>query len=403
MYDWANSAFATTVMAGFFPVFFKQFWNPAADLTVSTFRLGVANAFASALVAAAAPVLGTIADRGGTKKRFLLTFAFTGAGATALLPLVGQGDWFMAAVLYVVAVIGFAGGNVFYDSLIVDVSPVQKTDMVSALGYALGYLGGGLLFALNVAMAMKPALFGLADGPAAVRLSFLTVAVWWIVFSLPLFLLVKESGTRGVVRSSTIPAAFGHVMETFREIRRFRQIFLFLIGYWLYIDGVDTVIVMAVDYGLGLGFDYTMLIGALLITQFVGFPAAILFGRVGERFGTKTGIFIGLAVYIAVAVWGCFMESPAEFYGLAIGVGLVQGGVQSLSRAFFAKLIPAERAAEFFGFYNMLGKFAAIMGPLLMGLVGVWTGSPRLSILAVIALFLSGGFVLYFVKLAKRE
>lgn len=403
MYDWANSAFATTVMAGFFPVFFKQFWNSTPDLTISTFRLGMANALASALVAAAAPVLGTIADRGGTKKRFLLTFAFTGACATALLPLVGQGEWFIAALLYVVAVIGFAGGNVFYDSLIVNVSHGEKTDMVSALGYSFGYLGGGLLFALNVTMTMKPGLFGLADGPAAVRISFLTVAVWWVVFSLPLFLLVKENGSRGTERRSTVRAAFVHVFETFREIRRFRQIFLFLVGYWLYIDGVDTVIVMAVDYGLGLGFDYTVLIGALLITQFVGFPAAILFGRVGERFGTKTGIFIGLAVYVGVAVWGCFMDRPGEFYGLAAGVGLVQGGVQSLSRAFFAKLIPAERAAEFFGFYNMLGKFAAIAGPLLMGLVGVWSGSPRLSILAVVALFVSGGIVLFFVKGEEQQ
>lgn len=278
MYDWANSAFATTVMAGFFPVFFKQFWNATADVSVSTMRLGTANAVASALVALAAPLLGTIADRGGAKKRFLLAFAIAGALATGLLSLVGQGYWFAAALLYVIGVIGFAGGNVFYDSLILTVSPADKTDTVSALGYSLGYLGGGLLFAVNVLMAIKPALFGLADALVAIRLSFVTVAVWWMLFSLPLFLFVRE-GRAGGIKGESGVTAFRHVAATFREVRKFRHIFLFLVAYWLYIDGVATVIVMAVDYGLSLGFDYTMLIGALLITQFVGFPAAILFGR----------------------------------------------------------------------------------------------------------------------------
>jgi UMF1 family MFS transporter len=385
-------------MAGFFPIFFKQFWNSDPDLTISTFRLGLSNSLAFALVAVSAPLLGTIADRGGTRKLFLVCFAFTGAAGTGLLSLVSQGNWLMAAALYVVAVIGFAGANIFYDSLIVDVTARERLDVTSALGYSLGYLGGGLLFAVNVAMTINPAFFGLSGAASAIKLSFLTVAAWWGLFSLPLLFMVREKRQLQRIPDSEPPGAFRHVVKTFREIRNYRRIFLFLIGYWLYIDGVDTVVVMAVDYGLGLGFDYSTLIAALLITQFVGFPAAIVFGKVGERFGTKTGIYIGLSVYIAVAVWGCFMSRPAEFYGLAVGVGLVQGGVQSLSRAFFAKLIPADRAAEFFGFYNMIGKFAAIVGPLLMGLVSLWSGSQRLSILAVVGLFLAGGIVLFFVK-----
>lgn len=402
MYDWANSAFSTTVMAGFFPIFFKQYWSSGTEIHASTFHLGIANAIASTTVAILAPLLGSVADQSGNRKRFLLCFCALGATMTGLLFAVQKGDWLTAAFFYVLAVIGFAGGNVFYDSLIVAVAPKPRLDFVSALGFSLGYLGGGMLFALNVWMTLKPQLFGLPEATDAVRFSFLTVAVWWAVFSVPLLLFVKETKAHGSKPVAAIMrASFDQLLETFREIRRFRTVFVFLVGYWLYIDGVDTVILMAVDYGLSLGFDYTVLIKALLITQVVGFPAAILFGWIGERIGTKKGIFIGLAVYIGIAVWGYLMERQIEFYALSIGVGLVQGGVQSLSRSYFARLIPEGRSAEFFGFYNMLGKFAAILGPFLMGWVSMTTGNPRYSIFAVIVLFLAGGIVLYSVKEAS--
>jgi MFS transporter, UMF1 family len=399
MYDWANSAFATTVMAGFFPIFFKQFWSAGLDAHVSTFHLGVANAIASSVVAVMAPLIGSVADQGGARKRFLLCFCGLGAMMTGLLFSVQRGDWLTAALFYIFAVIGFAGGNVFYDSLIVTVAPKEKLDFVSALGYSLGYLGGGVLFGLNVLMTLKPHLFGLSGATDAVRLSFVTVAIWWAAFALPLFLFVKEAKTPGSGSiGSIMRGSVSQLVATFREIRRFRTVFVFLVGYWLYIDAVDTVVLMAVDYGLSLGFKYTVLIQALLITQFVGFPAAILFGKIGEWIGTKRGIFIGLCVYIGIAFWGYLMDRQAEFYVLAIGVGMVQGGVQSLSRSYFARLIPVDRSAEFFGFYNMLGKFAAIIGPLLMGWVSMMTGNPRSSIIAVIALFLAGGIVLFNVK-----
>ncbi len=399
LYDWANSAFATTVMAGFFPIFFKQYWATGMDAGVSTFRLGAANSIAAVIVAIIAPILGYVADRGSTRKRFLLFFLALGVITTAALGFVGRGGWLPAITCYALAVIGFAGGNVFYDSLILTVSGKKKMDFVSALGYGLGYLGGGLLFALNVWMALSPHTFGFENRIDAIKTAFIAVAVWWAAFSIPLFLNVKETpaiqhaGQRGHALTGLQEMA-----AAFRKIRKARTVFLFLLGYWLYIDGVDTIVIMAVDYGMSLGFSSDTLIKALLITQFVGFPAAIGFGWIGERLGTKTGILIGLMVYVGVAIWGFFMRQEAEFYALAVAVGLVQGGVQSLSRAFYAKLIPKENSGQFFGFYNMLGKFGAILGPVLMGWVSVATGHPRYSILSVVALFVSGAIVLYLVR-----
>ncbi|HKK04827.1 MAG TPA: MFS transporter [Gammaproteobacteria bacterium] len=394
LYDWANSAFATTVMAGFFPVFFKEFWSAGNTVSVSTFQLGAANSAASLVIVLIAPVLGSIADRGGAKKRMLLSFAALGVLTTGGLYLVGHGRWELAAALYGLGVIGFMGANVFYDALIVDVAGERSFDQVSALGYALGYLGGGLLFALNVLMTLWPGYFGLADAASAVRLSFVSVAVWWALFSLPLILFVREPRRGRVVGWAAVGAGFRQLAATFHEVRRLRVVFVFLVAYWLYIDGLDTIVRMSVDYGMALGFPQNSLIVALLITQFVGFPAAIAFGLLGERLGAKTGILIGIGVYMAVTVFAYFMEAVWEFYALAIVVGLVQGGVQSLSRSYYARLIPADKSAEFFGFYNMLGKFAAVLGPILMGLVSLTTGSPRLAILAVVVLFAAGAILL---------
>jgi UMF1 family MFS transporter len=398
LYDWANSAFATSVMAGFFPVFFKQYWSTGVEVTTSTFRLGMANSLASLVVAALAPVLGAVADRGGAKTKFLLFFAAMGIIMTGGMFFVAKGAWQVAVLLYVLGIIGFSGGNVFYDSLIVDVSPPDRTDMVSSLGFSLGYLGGGLLFAMNILMTLKPASFGLADATQAVRISFLNVAIWWAVFSIPIMIFVKEPATAHLRSGwAMVGAGFRQLRETFGEIRKLRLVFLFLMGYWLYIDGVDTVIRMAVDYGMSLGFEANSLIVALMITQFVGFPAAIAFGKLGERLGTKTAILLGIVVYVGVTIWALFMDKTAEFYALAVVVGLVQGGVQSLSRSFYARIIPANKAAEFFGFYNMLGKFAAVIGPSLVGWVGVLTGNPRIAISSIIILFLGGGAILYMV------
>jgi UMF1 family MFS transporter len=398
-YDWANSAYATTVMAGFFPIFFKQYWSAGFDTHISTFRLGAANSLASVIIALLAPVLGSIADQWGSKKRFLLFFASMGMVMTGSLGLIAKGEWRTAIFLYVFANIGFTGGNVFYDSLIVSIAEKKKMDFVSALGYGLGYLGGGILFGINVLMVLNPHLFGLSSAVEAIRISFFSVAAWWALFSIPVFLFVKEpKGLSEHSVSEVVRSGMRQLFSTFHEIRKLKHIFLFLIGYWCYIDGVDTTVIMAVDYGLSLGFDQTVLIKALLVTQFVGFPAAALFGKIGEKFGTRTGIFIGITVYIAVAMWGYFMDDPKEFYALAIAVGLVQGGVQSLSRSFYGKIIPPESAGEFFGFYNMLGKFAAVLGPFLMGMTSLLTGNSRYSIFVIIFLFVAGAFILALVK-----
>jgi UMF1 family MFS transporter len=400
-YDWANSAFATTVMAGFFPQFFRAFWSAGADTTVTTLRLGVANGAAGLIVAVLAPVLGAIADRGGARVRFLAAWSVLGIAATAGLFFVGQGNWALAAGLFVLGTMGFNGGVVFYDALLLDVAQPADYDRVSALGYALGYLGGGLLFALNVLMVLKPAFFGLSGAAAAVQYSFLTVAVWWLVFMLPLVLFVREpagDGARRAAGQSALAAGLAEVWSTFRHAASLKPLFAFLIAYWLYIDAVNTIIKMAIDYGMALGLDSAALLAALLLTQFVAFPAAIVFGRIGERIGPRAGILIGLAVYLGVTLWAYFLDSTAEFYAMAVVVGLVQGGVQSLSRSFFGRLVPPGKSAEFFGLYNMVGKFGTVIGPLLVGGVAWATGSSRLSILSLALIFILGGVLLWRVR-----
>lgn len=399
LYDFGNSAFATTVIAGFFPVFFKEYWSAGVDVTESTFKLGLANSLSGILVVLLAPVLGAMADRGGARKRFLTAFAALGCAMTVSLYFVGQGNWIMAAALFVAGTVGFSGGNAFYDALIVDVAGEDRVDFVSALGYSLGYLGGGLLFAVNVVMVLNPPMFGLADKAQAVRVSFLTVGLWWAVFTVPLLLLIREErpeGTRSWVR--TAREGFVQLASTFRHIRHLKVVSLFLLGYWLYIDGVHTVIRMAVDYGISIGLDSNRLILALLMVQFIGFPAALVFGKVGEKLGPKTGIYTGIVVYLLMTVWAYYLDSEAEFFGMAAAIGLVQGGIQSLSRSFYTRIIPEGRSAEFFGFYNMVGKFAAVLGPFLVGWVAVVTGNPRKGIFSITVLLALGGVLLFFVN-----
>ena len=404
LYDWANSAFATAVLAGFFPVFFKEFWSGGVTATESTFELGLANSLASAVIVLLAPVLGAIADVGGVRKRLLLIFALLGICMTSGLYFVAEGQTGLALSLFVLATIGFSGSIVFYDALIVSVTEEQHYDVVSAYGYALGYLGGGVLFAVTVAMSLWPEVFGLANTSEAVQVSFLCVAGWWLLFSIPLLLFVPEQ--KGTARASTlvvIRGGFQQLWATFHKVRRLRYVFMFLLAYWLYIDGVDTIVRMAVDYGMALGFSADNLITALLITQFIGFPAAIIFGYVGKRIGAKTAILIGIGVYFAVTIYAYRMASIEEFYVLAMVIGLVQGGVQALSRSLYARLIPPDKSAEFFGFYNMLGKFAAILGPLMVGIVGMLSGSSRLAILSISVLFIVGGVLLYFVNVEAGQ
>lgn len=391
LYDVANSAFATTVMAGFFPIFFREFWSAGAGDN-STFWLGVTNSIASLLVALSAPLLGALADLAGWRKKMLLAFALAGCLGTAGLSVVPAGAWPWASALYALAVLGFLGGNVFYDALLVDVASPAQRSAVSSLGFGLGYLGGGVLFAINVAMTLWPEAFGLASKAAAIQISFLTVAAWWAVFAMPLQRWVTESATRQrhVHTRQLAGIALRNVWHTLRAAREMRNVWLFLLAYWCYIDAIDTIIVMAVDYGLRLGLASTDLIAALLLTQFVGFPAALGFGWLSTRVGVKPMLVGALLIYAGVIIGAYFMTAPRDFYILAAVIGLVQGGVQALSRALYSCLIPADRAAEFFGFYNVLGKFAALLGPLLVGLVSALVDNPRWSVLSLLPLLIIG-------------
>ncbi|MBX5460315.1 MAG: MFS transporter [Steroidobacteraceae bacterium] len=401
--DWANSAFATTVMAGFFPLYFKQYWNAGVEATESTFRLGLANGFASILVALMAPLIGAIADKGGARIRLLALFTVLGAAMTAALYWVSQGDWVTAAIFYVAASLGFWGGNQFYDSLITDVAEERDYDLVSGYGYALGYLGGGVLFLVNVLMVTQPALFGIADASEGVRLSFVTVGVWWVLFTLPVLFWVKERRDSALPMSAAIRAGWRELLGTMRYLRTDRTLLWFLLAYWFYIDGVNTIIKMAVDYGLSLGLQQASLITALLLVQFVGFPAALAFGWLGKRIGARTGIYIAIAVYTATAGYAYFLDTEREFFALAVVIGLVQGGVQSLSRSLYGRLIPEGKAGEFFGFYNLMGKAAAILGPILTGVVALTTGDSRLAIVSISILFVLGALFLTRVRVEGRH
>lgn len=393
LYDWANSAFATTVLAGFFPIFFKNHWNAGVADAEVTFRLGLAHSASGLFIFVLAPLLGALADRGGAKKAFLFAFALLGAVATALLAAAPANAWVLATVLFALASIGFSGSMVFNDALLVDVAEPAEYERVSALGYGLGYLGGGLLFLLNVAMVLKPALFGLDGATAAVQWSFVMVGIWWAIFTVPLTRWVRERpvppGRGG------IGAALAELGGTLRSLKDHRPIWMFLLAYWLYIDGVDTVIRMAVNFGQSLGFPDDSLIKALLLVQFVGFPAAIAFGHLGQRWGARNAVLLALAVYAGVTVWANWLNSVGQFYAMAVVIALVQGGVQSQSRALFARLIPADRAGEYFGFYNMLGKFAVILGPILVGWAAVRVDDPRQSLMVLLLLFVPGALLLW--------
>ena len=394
LYDWANSAFATTVMAAFFPIFFSQYWSYGAPSTTSTFFLGLGNSLASVIMAAISPVIGAIADKGSYRKKLLVFFAFLGALMTFLMAFVSMGMWPVAILLYIFATIGFSGSITFYDSLITSVASDRKIDSVSSLGYALGYIGGGLLFLVNVLMYLFPGAFGLADSVAAVKASYVTVGVWWVVFSIPLILFVEEPKGERMPIGKAVRDGFSDIRKTLSALGSLRNAAVFLLAYWCYIDGVDTIIKMATDYGTSLGFSASSLIVALLITQFVAFPSAIVYGMFGSRCGVKKALLTAIAAYIVIAVLGFFMTKEIHFYLLAVCIGLFQGGIQALSRSYFSRLIPEGHSSQFYGFFNMLGKFAAIVGPVLVGIMSVITGEQRYGILSLIILFVLGFILL---------
>lgn len=403
-YDWANSAFATTVIAGFFPIFFKSFWANSLSDTESTALLGLANSLSGFFILIFAPFLGALADITFRKKYMLVFFMLIGAGSTASFFFIYEGYWMIAVIAYILASIGFSGGNIFYDSLIIDVSNDQSRNQVSAFGYAMGYLGGGILFVVNVLMYLQPNIFGLASEIDAVLFSFLSVAIWWSIFTLPLikFVIERKGEITSLSLASTVKNSFFRVINTFKEIRQYKNLFYFLVAYWLYMDGIDTVVRMALAFGSDIGLASSELIVALIITQFIGFPSTIFFGLLAERFGLKILLYIGIGIYILICFGGLVISTIFGFYLLAGVIGLVQGGVQSVSRAVFSKMVPDGKDSEFFGFYNLVGKSAVIFGPMMMGLVSYLFSDPRAGIISLLILFIPGLLVLRMVEIKER-
>jgi len=392
MYDWGNSAFVTTIEAAVLPVFFQEVIGRHLAGNLATVYWGYTNAAALFVSALLAPVLGGIADYMGNKKKLLAIFAGIGIIATVLMVFLDAGMVWPALILFFVGSISVAGSFIFYDALLPHIAGEDEIDYVSAKGYALGYVGGGILLAINIVMIMVI----WPESTLGPRLSFLSVAIWWAVFTIPLLRRVPEppANTEGIGAGvNPVRASFRRIGQTLSEIRKYSELFKFLIAFWVYNDGIGTVIKMATIYGAEIGIGMIDLIGALLLTQFVGIPFSLLFGKFSHKLGTKRSIMVGLGWYALLMVGGFFMSEPWHFWALAFGVGMVQGGTQALSRSLFGVMAPKARSAEFFGFYDVSSKFAGIAGPLLFGVVGQLMGESRLSIISLMVFFV-GGIVL---------
>jgi UMF1 family MFS transporter len=399
LYDLANSAFQTTIIAAVFPIYYQKVAAAGQPEAVAMGRFAWATTLAILIVAVIAPVLGAVADYTAVKKRLLAVFLVIGAAPTAAMYWIGRGDWQFALVLFVVGNIGVAGTIVFYESLLPHLVEGQDLDRVSTAGYAVGYMGGGALLAINLMMIQKPEWFGIPDAGTATRLALASVAVWWVLFSIPLFRSVPEPSVRRESDESpdggnAFRGGAMRLLETFHELRRYRDAFVFLLAFLLYNDGIQTMIRMAAIYGTQIGLPESAMITALLMTQFIGIPCAFVFGMVAARIGARTAVFVGLGVYVLITVLGYFMSTGAHFFALAGLVGMVQGGTQALSRSLFASMIPRHKSSEFFAFFSVFERYAGVLGPAIFAFVVEHSGSGRSAILAVAVFFVVGAALL---------
>jgi MFS transporter, UMF1 family len=410
MYDWANSAFVTTITAAVLPVYYSSVAAATLPAYQRTANWSYTTTIALLLVAFLGPILGAMADFSGAKKRFLTIFAVIGMLGAGLLYFVTEGRWLMASLFYIIGNVGFSGANVFYDSLLPHVAEEDERDQLSSRGYAFGYLGGGILLAVNLVMIMTA-----PDTPTTAlmsRISFLMVAVWWLIFTIPLWRWVKEPTRRllkGEENFNPVQASFSRLARTFGRIREYKELFKFIVAFWLYNNGIGTIITMATIYGTELEFSEITTIGTLLMVQFVAIPFSILFGWMGKKIGTKKSILISLGVYTLIAIGGYFMVQEFHFWILGFGVAMVQGGSQALSRSLFSRMVPKSQSAEFYSFFSVSEKVAGTVGPLLFGVVSTLMGGSRLSIVSLIVFFIIGGFLLTRVdeeegmRVARRE
>ncbi|TDP88757.1 UMF1 family MFS transporter [Halanaerobium saccharolyticum] len=405
MYDWANSAFATVILATVLPIFYKDVAGINLPGNLATSYWGYTQTIAMLIIAVISPILGAAADYSDSKKSFLKFFVFLGITGTALLFFVNEGNYLLASFFFIIANIGFSGGNVFYDGFLTDVSDSESIDYVSSLGYAAGYLGGGLLLAVNLLMISKPALFGISSVTSATQISFVTVAIWWFIFSLPAFKYLPDPEKRveKIPLEKYTKMAFGRLKSTFVHIRKYRELWKFLLAFWLYNDGIGTIIRMATIYGREVGIGQTDLIGALLLTQFVGIPFALIFAKIAGKITAKKGIYLALIIYTGITFYGYFLDSALDFWILAGIVGMVQGGAQALSRSLYGAMVPEAKSAEFFGFFGVSSKFAAIVGPTVFAYTGQLTGSSRYGIIAVASFFILGMIFLSRVDVEKGK
>jgi MFS transporter, UMF1 family len=416
MYDWANSAMVTTIVTAVFPIYYEKVACADVQPERAIRWFAISSTLAMVLIAVLSPILGTIADFNGRKKQMLGAFMVLGAGAVAAMFFIYQGNWLLASVLFILANIGANGSFVFYDALLPHIASDEEIDRVSTAGYALGYLGGGTLLALNLAWIQKPQWFGLPSGPGLspaqatlpARLAFVSVAVWWAVFSIPLFRRVPEPIPAGVppeVTGQILPVrlAFGRLVETGRTLGRYRQAMLMLVAFLVYNDGIGTIIRLAAIYATKIGLDQSVIIAALVAVQFGGIPCAFLFGMLADRIGSKRAVLLGLLVYTGICILGYYMSTATHFWALALLVAAVQGGTQALSRSLFATLIPRDKSGEFFGFFGVAEKFAGIFGPGIFALISYLTGESRGAIIAIIAFFAIGGLLLSLVDVAGGQ
>ena len=400
MYDWANSAFATSILTALLPVYYQTVAGIGLPGNTATVYWGYTTAAALAIAAVLSPVLGAMADFKGAKKRYLGYFALLGVTGTALLYFAGQGQWLLASIFFILGNVGYAGANVFYDSLLPHVAGPEEIDQVSARGFAFGYLGGGLLLAVNVAMIY---FAGPEQSAQVIRLAFLTVAVWWLVFSLPLLVTVPEVSPLvmpGEAGKPALQVSLSRLKGTYHELRKYREVLKFLLAIWLYTDGIGTIVKMAVIVGAEIGISQTTLVGTILLVQFVSIPFSVLFGNLAKRTGPKRGIYIGLSVYTLAALGAMRMQADWHFLLLGVVIAFVQGGTQALTRSMGARMIPKSKSGEFFGFVSVTIKFAGIAGPLIFAFTAQYLGNSRLGFLTVLVFFLGG---IYFLQQVDEQ
>lgn len=406
MYDFGISGMQTIIMTAVFPIFFVKVAAANIDPDRAAAWWGYVNTIGAVLIAVIAPILGALADFKAAKKKFLFAFMLIGAGATAAMFFISRGDMVYASVAFIVSLAGATGSMTFYEALLPHIADESEVDRVSTAGYALGYVGGGLLLAVALLIIQKPELVGLPHGDGLtpmqatlpVRLSFVAVAAWWIAFAIPVLRAVAEPPRTlepdEASRTAPIRASITRLGTTLRELRDYKQAFLMMLAFTIYNDGIQTIIKMASVYGTELRIDQGQLIAAILLVQFIGIPAAFAFGSIAGRLGAKRSIFIGLVVYTGICIFGYFLQTARDFWILAVVVGLVQGGTQALSRSLFATLVPKHKSGEFFGFFSVFEKFGGILGPLAFAVASQVSGSSRVAILSVIVFFVIGAVLL---------